>query len=126
MSEERRHDPETICNSQVFKALNLLIDGKVEQLKWTMERIADPTRFTTKYGGEASIANRVAEEEGGRTEMPLPFQVQELKQIRRLIDDAERLDREVNDLQQFKLRLIGDWDFTRDDLREQIAVFGQP
>lgn len=59
------------------------------------------------------------------TAMEMAAHVHEIKELQYYLDTIQRLEKEVNDLQRFKCRLTGDWDFTKGDLSDMIAVFGE-
>jgi hypothetical protein len=54
------------------------------------------------------------------------FQVSYLILIFGIIVREKAVVESINELQRFKLRLLNDYDFTKGDASEQIAVFGNP
>lgn len=121
------HDPKKLVQSEVFRALNLLIDQKVERLKADMEYVlTDAIPKTRKYKWQPSITTRVSYEEGEDREVPLPFEPMDVDQIISSCHAIKRLSEEIGSLQRFKLRLLNDYDFTHGENDEQIHVFGDP
>lgn len=119
---------EDVIQSQAFRAINLLIDQKAAELKGYMDgfrvRVND---LYDKPEYPAYVRVRIYEEDprnSGR-ESPLPVHPHHIKDLRFYLDTIERLDREINDLQRFKCSLSGDWDFTKGNLSDMKAVFGE-
>jgi hypothetical protein len=125
---------EQIITSQAFKAINMLIDGKVEEIvAWAnhLKMRVDEAFEKPKAGYGASISIRTYEENvalgnNGHAEFQLPFQPSRLKDVGDIAADIEQLQKEVGDLQRFKLRLLNDWDFTHGNNQEQAKLFGVP
>jgi hypothetical protein len=120
------HDENTILASPVLKALNLLIDQKLASLKmWQASIKGRMERFTSpEYTPHAVVRTRTHAE--GGTEHRLLFSQQDLKDFRDIIAWATADEETIRELQQFKLRLLNDYDFTHGDNSEQLAVFGEP
>lgn len=116
---------EDIVKSPVFRALNLMIDSKVGDLQiWIRvfkERV-DQAYAESEYG---TIDARVSYEDRNRKPVPLGASVVLLKQLADFIPDIVQLDKEIGELQRFKLRLLNDHDFTHGDPEDQKAVFGE-
>lgn len=119
---------EDVINSQAFKAINLLIDQKAAELKGYMDGFR--VRVNELYDRPeypAYVRTRIYEESPctqGR-ETPLPIHPHQMKDLQFYLDTVQRLDREINELQQFKCRLTGDWDFCKGTLTDMKAVFGE-
>jgi len=130
MNETKAHDPKAIAESQAFRAINMLIDRKVDELKWKAGQLnalmASLSSPALSLANPHTVPTRVSYEEGGRREVEIPLDIPRLKNLRSAIDDAERIELEIAGLQGFKLRLLGDPDFARGDLSEQFALFGNP
>lgn len=123
-----QHDPKVLVKSQVFTAINRLIDRNLNALldyqnalEINMERLLTP-----KYHADSRISVRVSYEERGREERPLPYPMHELKRMAEIIQSAQAAEVMIGELQRYKLRLLNDYDFTHGDPTEQIAVFGPP
>lgn len=121
-----QHDPKVLVKSQVFTAINRLIDRNMNALldyqnalEINMERLLTP-----KYHADSRISVRVSYEERGREERPLPYPMHELKRLAEIIQSAQAAEAMISELQRHKLRLLNDYDFTHGDPTEQIAVFG--
>lgn len=119
---------EDVIQSQAFQAINLLIDQKAAELKGYMDgfrmRVND---LYDKPEYPAYVRTRIYEESpksSGR-EIPLPVHPHQFKDLQFYLDTVQRLDREINELQQFKCRLTGDWDFCKGNLSDMKAVFGE-
>lgn len=126
------HDPDIIVKSEAFKAINMLVDAKAEELRAVLN--AFKSRVATvvappQHGSSPYVDTRVSYEEprrGERQHLDLPFDPVLMDQLRWYIDETARLQREINELQRFKLRLLNDYDFTHGNNVEQIELFGTP
>lgn len=117
-----------VINSQAFKALNLLIDQKAAELRGYMNGFkmrVDSMYEKPEYA--AFIRVRIYDEapKTQGVEVPLPVHTHQLKDLQNYLDTIVRLETEIGDLQRFKCRLTGDWDFTKGDTTEMEAVFGE-
>ncbi len=118
-----------IINSQAFKAINVLVDQKAEDLKGYMVSLQDKVdRMFRKHEYQPYVTTRIHAENPSHREdrdFALPAHVHEVKELQFYLDTILRLDNEISDLFRFKCRLTGDWDFTKGDMTEMIAVFGE-
>jgi len=116
-----------IVESEAFRAINLLLAQKVQSLLFWQEtaklRMDMLLNGKHQYGSEEQVTIRVHEE--GNQEVQLPFNMNYLKDIREIIESAEKDKAVIAELTQFKLRLLNDYDFTHGDSAEQIIVFGE-
>lgn len=117
-----------VAKSPVFKAINLMIDQKAAELKGYMLGLQDRVeRAFRKHEYPPTVRTRIHCENprNNGDYMDMPAHVHEIKELQYYLDTIQRLEKEVNDLQRFKCRLTGDWDFTKGDLSDMIAVFGE-
>lgn len=115
-----------IVESEAFRAINLLIDQKAAALAQAISGFrarVDAVYSSEGKAGVAAVSVRVSCEPGGRTARRLAAEPVFLKDLAGHLQEIERLDREVGDLQRFKLRLLNDYDFTSGDDSQQRAVF---
>lgn len=108
-----------IVASDVFKALNLLIDRKAGELKVHMGSIGQKSRPSGEGDG---IDTRVSHEGGGG--VGLPMSIHTVKEIGGHVEAATKLHAEIRELQRYKLELLNDYDFTHGNASVQKAVFG--
>lgn len=120
---------EDVINSQAFRAINLLIDQKAAELKSYMlglqTRVSD---MFTKPEYPAYVSVRTYEEHQHLKipkEFPTPIHAHQVKDLQFYLDTIQRLDKEINELFRFKCALLGDWDYTKGNLSEMKAVFGE-
>lgn len=118
-----------IVESEAFRAINLLVDQKIDELDRLLLFLKDRMLFLAENKDKypLQVTKRVSYEgRDGRTPEThtLSMNVQELKRIAETIDDTLKLQSQIADLQAFKLRLLNDYDYTRDDDSEQKEVFG--
>ncbi len=141
------HDRKVIIDSQAFKAINLLIDQQAEGLravtfafKMRVEGMFEPQphgipepHIETRVSDEVECTDIVEhvwppslQRSHFRPHVKLAVDLLQLKQIQWYLDEADRLERSIEELQRYKLRLLNEYDFTKGDTTEQIAVFGEP
>lgn len=115
-----------IINGQAFKAINYLIDQKALDLKLSMLSLQDRVDIAFKpkqYPGRVKI--RIHEEtEKGDEYFDLPARLDEIDDLQSIINRIRQLSTEINSLQQYKCRLTGDWDYTKGNNTDAVAVFG--
>lgn len=121
---------EDIINSQAFKVINHMIDQKVLELKNAMLEL----KFRVELAFDAGrnqyptyVSSRIYEESPqtqGVDEI-LPANFQQLTSVQYHLTQIFKLKNEINELQQFKCRLTGDWDFCNGNLSDMKAVFGE-
>lgn len=121
-------DPRTqmVVESQAFRAINLLIDQKASELEGWIGSFKERVEQSYKAapGVPDGISVRVSQEPDGRRLHKLSANPTMLRHnLGGALDEIARLDREIGDLQRFKLRLLADYDFTHGDDSEQRAVF---
>jgi hypothetical protein len=121
------HDNKMILQSESFRALNVFIDNQAKHLVWLhevlkhrMERILQPS----KYGAEPTISTRSAQEDENNDEIPLLFESRDFDNIINHMKEIKETESLIGQLVLYKIRLLNDWDFTKGDNSEQIAVFG--
>lgn len=120
--------PQEAVNGPVFRAINLLIDQEVGSIKFTLHtiqrRVTDAFSPTAAY--HSSIDTRVSYEPGGREtgRVDLGVKLHELADVGKWISQVVEAEKRVNELMRFKCRLMNDYDFTKGDPAEQVAVFG--
>jgi hypothetical protein len=131
MSDLPRHDPKVLVQTEVFRALNLLIDhhaGNV--LRWQAHIKAQMEHaLRADHTHRPGLATRVSYERPNTTSTDsslLIFEKSILKAIAESIQEAMQSEAMVGELMRFKLRLLNDYDFSHGDASEQIAVFGEP
>jgi hypothetical protein len=114
-----------IINSQAFKLLNHMIDQKVgyvtKMLPWVkneMERLYAPENG----GYNGYVTSRTYQE--GDIKVDLPVNLHYLDKLADYIKEIVQTDRQINDLNRQKLRLLNDYDFTHGDDTEQKKIFG--
>ena len=125
------HEPKNIVASPVFTAINLLLDQYAGKLLIVTTTLQSRFRHMTAPGYppdgiDPHVRTRVSYETKDERRVRLPLDLTDVKQLRWHLDECERLDRAINELQRLKLRLLNDYDFTHGDTSEQIAVFGNP
>lgn len=113
-----------IVTSQVFKAINLLIDEKAQELAMWQRWVIEDIERRVREGGQ--IDTRVSYEEGGREkgEVKLPFDSLRLSALQDTLASIHALEGEIEGLMKFKLQLLNDYDFTHGDPSIQRAIFG--
>lgn len=119
-----REIADRIVSSDAFKAINLLIDQRADELTMYLHSFRERVEQAFKPQFKEGIPVRVSYEPGGRVSKELPADPSTLlsaldgglEQIRRLKD-------QINELQRFKLRLLNDYDFTHGNDADQRAVF---
>jgi len=118
-----------IVKSDVFKALNLVIDEEAQMVQSIIAAL--PGRIEQAFQESkypSTLDTRVSyESEDGRTRsgLTLAARLNDLEGIGKLIDQAIEGEKKVRELMRFKLRLLNDYDFTHGDASDQIAVFGE-
>lgn len=126
----RAHDPDEIVKSQVFVAINLLIDQcRDSLLNWQYAIRGRMIRLTTEpapHGAEPMLYTRVSREEGGRNGHLMLFSPHDLKELTGFMERARQEEHMIHELMRFKLRLLNDVDFSSGLPFDQIAVFGPP
>jgi hypothetical protein len=113
---------EIIVNGEAFRAINLLIDQKAGQIEHWMKTLQ--SRINDSRGGYVRVRTADEEKNISKRDFPLPMHPVEAKDLAEAAAMIVSLDREINDLQRFKLRLLNDYDFTHGDDGEQRLVFG--
>lgn len=118
-----------VIKSEAFRAINLLIDQKADELKGYMNSLQDKVeRMFRKHEYQPYVTTRIHAENPSRREdrdVSLPAHVHEVKELQIYLDTILRLDKEISELFRFKCRLTGDWDFTKGDMSDMIHVFGK-
>lgn len=120
MSKEM--DISAIINGEAFRAINFLIDQKAQELAGWMRSIK--SRVSNPHQGYVRVRTYQEVRNREKQEFNLPMHPAELRDIGTAINEVARLDREINDLQLFKLRLLNDYDFTHGDDTIQREVLG--
>lgn len=120
-----------IIDSQVFKALNLLIDQKTEELKYALTEFKDRVdrAYTpSKYGGTRVITRTSYERpRNSNGDIDLAVNISDLfKSCDYYKNTITFLQQEISDISDLKLRLLNDYDFTHGNNSEQHIVFGTP
>lgn len=117
-----------VVKSQAFRAINLQIDQMAIELRAMMEGLQSKmSTLFREHKYPPSVRTRI-HCEAPRTNgeyVPLPAQVEEIKDLQYYIDEIQRLNKSIGDLQRLKCRLTGDWDFTNGNLSDMIHVFGE-
>ena len=114
---------EEIMNSQVFKFINHMIDDKASRLKYHCKELKNRIDYEPSYPSQ--VDTRLEEEVRGRAPVELTFEIPAIKQmIEYHWANIVQLEREINELQREKLRLLNDYDFTKGDDSFQKEIFG--
>lgn len=108
-----------IIASEAFRAINLLIDRKALELAHWMNVFYD--RVAEAYAVTGHISTRVHSE--GKKRQSLPGELYRLHDMDDTLKYIRNLEREIGELQRYKLRLLNDYDFTHGDPAEQREVF---
>jgi hypothetical protein len=121
------HPVKAVLDTPVFRLLNLMIDERLAGIQAHMAMLSEDLSIASSdrpgaYGGR--IRTRTHDESRDGTEVRLQYDIQQLDRVADRIADIKRLQNEIGDLQCQKLRLQNDWDFTKGDPSEQLAVFG--
>lgn len=118
---------EEMLASQVFRLLNVLIDGKARELVGTdvsiRYRCNQILQTESTSGYRENLRVSYERDKGDDAQVQLADIDSPLKSLVYLSGERERLTREINELQQIKLRLLNDYDFTHGDNRLQLQVF---
>lgn len=127
------HPVEKIINSEVFKAINLLIDqhyGELIRTQAVIKKRMEHLLRERPHGMRVEISTRVSYERGSITRpedhKELLFSLPELRELGDFIRRVEREEEAIHSLMRYKLRLLNDYDFTHGDPSEQFSVFGRP
>ena len=132
------HDRKVIIDSLAFKAINQLIDQQAVGLRAVT--YAFKLRVLQMLGErphgipEPIIETRVSDEIerpfsrflADKPHVKLAVDLLDMKQLQWYLDEAGRLERSIQELSRYKLRLLNEYDFTKGDTTEQFAVFGEP
>jgi hypothetical protein len=113
--------------SEVFRLLNVLIDGKARELVGTdvsiRYRCDQILKTETGSGFRENLRVSYERDKGDNVQLQLADIDHPLDSLVYLAGERKRLSKEINELQQIKLQLLNDWDFTRGDNRFQFQVF---
>lgn len=121
MSDEQS---KSIVHSDVFRALNLLIDQKAAVLVTELTFLKRQCDYIFHPQTEKTVLDlRVSYEPEQNTET-LNADISEIERLPDIVESIYRLEREINELQRFKLKLLNDYDFTHGDDSIQRIVFG--
>lgn len=115
-----------IINSREFRLLNFLIDQKIDEFKQTVRIIQSEVEFSFRESAQHPISTKTYEESGNSYEAKyevIEADVRRLKGVRSYIDDLENLEKSINELVRFKLKLQNDYDFTHGDDTIQRQIF---
>ena len=120
------HDPKVLIKSQAFVVLNILIDTKIAEIRMRVEEVKFRINRESKYETEISV--RTYEERGRehKEEVGIGCNLQDFEIAAENIARIHSLRNEIGELQRFKFRLLDDYDFTKGDNSDQVAVFGEP
>jgi hypothetical protein len=111
---------EEIIASPVFRAINAMIDEKALVIADTLRSMAAPR--TTPFPPTLRVRTDLEGEAGAETTVELPSVRAGLDRMAACIAEVKAMERQVSDLQEFKMRLLGDPDLVRDDTPAK-AVF---
>lgn len=115
-----------IINSQAFKAINLLIEQKANELRSYLKAGRDRIEYAHTGAQYKTELRMFTYEEGHGKNQELDCWLHDAQAGAEMILHAATLEKEIGDLLRFKLRLLNDYDFTHGDDAEQKAVFGAP
>ena len=113
-----------IAQSSAFKAINVLIDEHVAEMRTLMNYVKEQTALAFQQQYTPTIDTRTYAEDGAnRGAAALPAAPKMLEQIQGTLADIASLRAKVSELQRFKLRLLNEYDFTHGDDTTQKKVF---
>ncbi|SRR6266446_3772302 len=110
-----------IINSEAFRAINLLIDKKAEELESWIENFKD--RVDRAFMKKGYVNTRVSSESKSRGRKELGAEIYAIKELFDIIEYIQKDEVVISELQRLKLRLLNDYDFTHGDDTEQRKVF---
>lgn len=114
-----------IINSQVFKLINHQIDEKAEYVRrvlpWLKEEM---NRLFDSNEGRYKSYLRTRTYEEGEMEVDLPVSLPDLQRLAARIEEIIQTEKQISELQRWKLRLLNDYDFTKGDDTLQKKIFG--
>jgi hypothetical protein len=111
-----------IINSEAFRTINCLIDNKSNNLQQNIhafKHMAESCCCQEDY----TISTRVSYEDDARGEIQLPIGIFSFKLLIQRMEEMLKHVDEIRELQQLKLRLLGDVDFPSNN-SEIKTIFG--
>lgn len=119
---------EHIYDTEAYRTLNHLIDRKIVNLQQSVVRIRlAASRFIEKPDRDysESVTVRVSYDKGGRKEFNTGISVRDAENLNNAITEFEQIRKEIRSLQDMKLELANDWDWTHGDSEVMVEIFGE-
>jgi hypothetical protein len=125
MTDRTEIETSRIVESEAFRAINLLLDQKSEQLAQSIVGLRGRIDqcYSKTPGVPTDFQLRVSAEPEKKVIKLAADPVMLISDLRVALEGLSQVYQEITSLKRFKLRLLNDYDFTHGDDTEQRQVF---